>query len=124
MNIKDAKSAQPLMEEIISNNYSYVKVFDENSDFKYFSPSTEDEIIFKVLENQDGRIVNFYPNISHLFRKDEFKSMMQMAVDMDLEDTFDFVPPSFNLPVDTKKYEEYTQKNPGATYIAKPLAGA
>jgi len=71
--------------------------------------------------NKD-RIINRYPNIKELGRKDVFERMMSVGSDISPE-TFDFVPPSFIFPRDQAKFEAYQKKHKNAVFIAKPDSG-
>ena len=65
---------------------------------------TDDEI-FDTLVNK-SKIINKYPNIQHISRKDNFENMMAMAADIN-PDFYNFVPRTFVLPQDEKKFVEY-----------------
>ena len=77
--------------------------------------------MYSYLNN--GKVINRYPNIKGLGRKDWFEQMMELGRNIS-EDTFNFVPPSFIFPRDLKKFKEYHKKNKDAVFIAKPESGS
>ena len=64
-----------------------------------------DDEIFNILINKNT-ILNRYPNIKDISRKDNFENMMSIAANID-EKAYDFVPRTFVLPNDEKKFLEY-----------------
>lgn len=125
LNISKAHHADALMEALVAESKgTYTKTIDpDNSDFKWVPPAAEDAEIYKILENDKNRIINRYPKIKDLGRKDQFQTLSSIASEID-PDAFDFVPPSFTFPEDAKKFLAYQKKHKNVTYIAKPLAGA
>jgi len=64
-----------------------------------------------------------YPESGHLCRKDVFGDLMEFSRDLAPEE-YDFIPPTYNLPMDAKRFHTYMKAHPGAVYIAKPQAGS
>lgn len=88
----------------------------------YLGHTTKDEEIYQILTKKKKTIINRYPNVKPLARKDTFQQMMAVASDLD-SDGFDFVPRTFVFPEDEARFLEYQKKNKDAIFIAKPQAG-
>ena len=80
-----------------------------------------DEEILEWINSSTAKMANRYPDIKLLAHKDVFANAMQFCSDLDPE-TFDFIPPTFQFPSqqDYTRFMAYSEKNPKATYIAKP----
>ena len=69
-------------------------------------------------------ITNRYPAMKNLCDKDSFANLMKMGDALN-PGTFEFVPPTFQMPTkDVKKFEDYKEANKKCVFIAKPEAGA
>lgn len=81
--------------------------------------------VFDWINSGSTKMANRYPDIKLLAHKEIFASAMKFCQEMD-PDAFNFVPPTFQLPSvrDEARFAEYQQRNPNATYIAKPQVGA
>jgi len=88
-----------LLDAIIAESSGKYKETMNNTqfDFKWCAPTAENDELYKLLSKDT--IINRYPNIKEMSRKDTFEAMMSLASDIDPE-IFDFVPPSFILPRD------------------------
>ena len=103
LNIKHSSHAEALLEDILASDNGYVRCLTDQCDFQYVSPSTDNADILELLTKHKNKLVNRYPNIKDLCRKDQFKTMMDLACQVD-PDAFDFVPPSFTLPADKDRF--------------------
>ena len=92
-----------------------------NFDVYWASPSAENDEVYGVLNNK--QLINRYPNIKDLGRKDTFQNMIYLGCAIDPE-AFDFVPPTFVFPQDASSFKNYAAKHKNATFIAKPESGA
>ena len=73
-------------------NPGWQESFDQNNcDVNFLWHTTSDEEICEILMNKNGRIINRYPFIKHISRKDNFEGMMAIAADIN-SDTYNFVP--------------------------------
>ena len=72
----------------------------------FLAPGIRDEEIFEILLNQKGKIVNKYPGVKELARKDNFDQIMRLASVEDPE-AFDFIPRTFVFPQDEKDFLQY-----------------
>ena len=72
-------------------------------------------------------MVNKYPGLSYLARKDVFGDMMDFAK-LIAPAKYKFTPSTFNLTYESareaKRFEEYQNRNKDFTYIAKPAKGS
>jgi hypothetical protein len=73
--------------------------------FRWVSSVAEKEEIYEILSKKK-HLVNRYPNVRELGRKDIFQNMMTIAREM-APSSFDFVPPSFIFPADKDRFEAY-----------------
>ena len=73
IDISDASTAQPLMEEVIkANSDKYRKSMDKkNANIRYVYCNAPDEDLIDIL-SQKGRTINRYPGIKGLSHKDSF----------------------------------------------------
>ena len=86
-----------------------------------FMPSHQSTIT--GLNNRSGCIINRYPYIKHIARKDNTQIMMNICLDSEHADKYDFVPRTFNIPGDEYEFDQYKNANKKATFIAKPQGG-
>ena len=72
--------------------------------------TTKDEEIYDILKSKKT-IINRYPNVKPLSRKDTFQEMMAIACDQN-DEAFDFIPRTFVMPRDEAQFHKYQKKNP------------
>lgn len=65
---------------------------------QWVTHTAKDEDIYEIL-GKKNKIINRYPNVKHLSRKDNFELMMKFPVDV-LGDEYDFTPRTFVIPDD------------------------
>ena len=94
-----------LLEEIIRRSGGRFKATNGQSDFVWLGPSAKPDELYDLLKAKN-KIINRYPNVKELCRKDTFSEMMQIMCDIN-PDVFEFVPPSFVFPQERPLWEEY-----------------
>ena len=125
--ISRARHHGALLEEVISSSAGrFISEAGDGAgkkaDFVWLGPTAKPDEIYQILEHDAGRIVNRYPNVKELCRKDTFKTMMDVMHGLNPND-FEFMPLSFTFPQEINKWKEYAKANPKATFITKPIKG-
>jgi hypothetical protein len=92
------------MDSIIQEN-NWKDTTRTDCDIMYLVHTTKDDEIYNILQKKKA-IINRYPNVKSLARKDTFQEMMAIAHDFNWQG-FDFVPKSFVFPRDTNLFHEY-----------------
>lgn len=96
-NCHGANHAYPLVLEMIRRNPGWTETLSKDRfDMAYIWHNTPDDEIYNILLNMKGKIINRYPGVKRIARKDNFETMMQIAYEED--ETFDFVPKTFIFP--------------------------
>ena len=62
----------------------------------YVWHSTSDQQVYDILKNRSNVILNRYPLVKDIARKDNFESMMNIAAEENSE--YDFTPRTFLFP--------------------------
>lgn len=123
--LKEANKATPLLQRLIKQNKKdgWKETNDVNDCRVFFAaPKFEDKDRIELLMKKtitNPLMVFRYPESGHLCRKDVFGDLMEFSRDLAPEE-FDFIPPTYNLPMEVNKFHAYMKAHPGAIYIAKP----
>mmetsp|Transcript_19225 Transcript_19225/g.29475 ORF Transcript_19225/g.29475 Transcript_19225/m.29475 type:complete len:122 (+) Transcript_19225:18-383(+) len=104
INFDKPNNIRPTLEQFIKVNPIYFEAKPENAKIQWVHSSHDGEDTREMIRK--GRIVNHYPDVKDLSRKDAFQMMMSTAREMD-GDAFDFVPPTFVLPFESEKFSKY-----------------
>ena len=95
-----------------SNSYNlFEELVNENSDWKFSLAAGADVMIlnnhpWEKLVPRKGQIINRYPNMQSIGRKDTFQKMIAVAEHFNKE-AFDFIPRTFVLPQEYNKFKNY-----------------
>lgn len=117
-----ANHAYPLVQEMCKMNPGWHETLSkEKFDMMYIWHTTEMAEIYDILLNKKNKIINRYPGVRDIARKDNTESMMKIAADE--SPSYDFVPRTFIFPQEEAKFHEYQANNKSAVFIAKPGAG-
>lgn len=123
LNCQAANHATPLMQEVIKATPGWQETLcKENFDMMYLWHNTDPALIYDILLNKKNKIINRYPEVVKIARKDNLESMMRIAYDEC--DSFDFMPRTFIFPQDEASFHAYQDKHKSAVFIAKPGAGS
>ena len=106
VNCDSAKTIRPLFEQIIFENPGWKLTSSLNSDIIYLGHNTKDDDIYNILTKYKNTIINRYPNVKPLARKDTFQEMMAIANDIN-PSFFNFVPRTFVFPRDEAAFLSY-----------------
>lgn len=65
-----------MLEEIIENSMGKFVSTVENADFKWLGPTTKIKDLYSMMDNKEIKMINRYPHIKKLFRKDALKEWL------------------------------------------------
>lgn len=104
MNVSTGSNAHYLFERLVEENAGWNFTLNKKDcDLMYLSHVPREEELYDMLMTQKNLVINRYPNVKLVSRKDTLQRMMDMAADFNSE-AFDFIPLTFVLPQDMKKF--------------------
>lgn len=125
----EARSVKPLLQQIIARKANWVESLSfTNCKVRWVPHSCEEKDQLTILQDPGKMIINKFPGLHGLARKDTFSSLMTLrnllVSEQHNEVIESFEPKSFRLPQESQLFAQYQQIHRNATFIAKPKCGS
>lgn len=94
LNVSTGSNTYSLFEKLVAENDDWWFTISKNSDVMILNNHPWNKLVFRK-----DQIINRYPNMCVIGRKDVFQRIIQVAEHFN-QDAFDFIPRSFVFPQD------------------------